>query len=318
MRSRLELVMNRKYIGARYVPYITGEWENKEYEQLTVVKYNNATYIAKRYIPSGTSSPDIATEYWMLVVPDITSSSSSVDIRTLKIYPSMTALIKDLDTIKKNQDYGYYYCEQNNATYYVYNGDSAQANGYTIIKLNDETVAELLYGDALELQQLKYNGKFRNGDDITEYVNFLTTSGITANLTAIYLPACNLTLANSFIVTCNLYGKALSNGTSTTLEVSSSWDSTTYSDALIITAMDGITIENVILQKNNNLPVNAIMNATGTLKLTNTNINASSTSQFFNTAIVFDSDDGKVVLENSSLAAATTESSGSGAIVTLY
>lgn len=318
MRCRLELVMNGKYVGARYVPYIAGEWENKEYEQLTVVKYNNATYVAKRYVPSGTSSPDIATEYWMLVVPDITSSGSSVDIRTLKIYYSMTALIRDLDTIKKNQDYGYYYCEQNNATYYVYDGDVTQANGYTIIKLDDETVAELLYGDTLELQQLKYDGEFRNGADITEYVNFLTTNGITTNLTAIYLPARNLTLANSFIVTCNLYGKTLSDGTSTMLEVSSNWDSTTYSDALIITAMDGITIENVILQKNNNLPVNAILNATGVLKLTNTNINASSGSQFFNTAVVFDGNNGKVVLENSSLAAATTESSGDGTIVTLY
>ena len=33
-----------QYIGARYVPYIFGEWQsNRTYEPLTIVTYNNGS-----------------------------------------------------------------------------------------------------------------------------------------------------------------------------------------------------------------------------------------------------------------------------------
>lgn len=42
----------RKYIGARYVPLYMGEWDNSNsYEPLSLVYYNNKTYISRQYVP---------------------------------------------------------------------------------------------------------------------------------------------------------------------------------------------------------------------------------------------------------------------------
>lgn len=57
--------MTRQYIGARYVPKFDGEWkENKVYEPLTIVEYNNGSYTSKIPVPAGTLPTN--KEYWAL------------------------------------------------------------------------------------------------------------------------------------------------------------------------------------------------------------------------------------------------------------
>lgn len=53
------------YIGARYVPLVDGQWDNsKQYEPLTIVLYQGASYTSKTYVPVGV---DILNEtYWAL------------------------------------------------------------------------------------------------------------------------------------------------------------------------------------------------------------------------------------------------------------
>lgn len=54
-----------QYIGARYVPLLTGDWNpNQVYEPLSVVAYLRSTYTSKTTVPAGTLPTN--TDYWML------------------------------------------------------------------------------------------------------------------------------------------------------------------------------------------------------------------------------------------------------------
>ena len=64
----------RQYIGARYVTKIyensqdpsTAEWEaNVNYEPLTMVTYNNGSYISKKEVPGSVGNPAANTSYWV-------------------------------------------------------------------------------------------------------------------------------------------------------------------------------------------------------------------------------------------------------------
>lgn len=53
-----------RYIGARYVPIMGGEWDNtNEYEPLTVVQYEGDSYTSKKYVPVGVAITN--TTYWV-------------------------------------------------------------------------------------------------------------------------------------------------------------------------------------------------------------------------------------------------------------
>ena len=53
-----------RYIGARYVPIMGGEWDNSnEYEPLTVVQYEGDSYTSKKYVPVGVAITN--TTYWV-------------------------------------------------------------------------------------------------------------------------------------------------------------------------------------------------------------------------------------------------------------
>ena len=55
----------RQYVGARYVPKFDGDWdENKVYEPLTIVNYNNGSYTSKKEVTAGILPTN--TEYWAL------------------------------------------------------------------------------------------------------------------------------------------------------------------------------------------------------------------------------------------------------------
>lgn len=64
----------RQYIGARYVPtfYVnsqdesSAEWEaNTSYERLTIVTYQNGSYISKKDVPSSIGNPAQNKAYWL-------------------------------------------------------------------------------------------------------------------------------------------------------------------------------------------------------------------------------------------------------------
>lgn len=53
-----------RYIGARYVPLFTGEWDNTQtYEPLSVVTYQGDSYTSKAYVPTGVAITN--TSYWI-------------------------------------------------------------------------------------------------------------------------------------------------------------------------------------------------------------------------------------------------------------
>ena len=63
----------RQYIGARYVTKIyensldpsSAEWEaNVNYEPLTMVTYNNGSYLSKRTVPGNVGNPASNPTYW--------------------------------------------------------------------------------------------------------------------------------------------------------------------------------------------------------------------------------------------------------------
>ena len=55
----------RKYIGARYVPLIMGEWDSSAtYEPLSVVLYEGNSYTSRTFVPAGI--PIDNDVYWAL------------------------------------------------------------------------------------------------------------------------------------------------------------------------------------------------------------------------------------------------------------
>lgn len=59
----MERQYSRQYIGARYVPIFLGDWsENANYEALSIVKYNNSSWISKKYVPAGIIPTE--SEFW--------------------------------------------------------------------------------------------------------------------------------------------------------------------------------------------------------------------------------------------------------------
>ena len=53
-----------RYIGARYVPILAGDWDNtNEYEPLTIVQYQGDSYTSKMYVPAGVAITN--TQYWI-------------------------------------------------------------------------------------------------------------------------------------------------------------------------------------------------------------------------------------------------------------
>lgn len=63
----------RQYIGARYVIKVyensldpnSAEWENVAFEPLTMVTYQNSSYISKKQVPANVGNPVTATTYWV-------------------------------------------------------------------------------------------------------------------------------------------------------------------------------------------------------------------------------------------------------------
>ena len=56
--------MANRYVGARYVPLFTGDWDNTNtYEPLSIVLYQGDSYTSKVYVPEGIAITN--TAYWV-------------------------------------------------------------------------------------------------------------------------------------------------------------------------------------------------------------------------------------------------------------
>ena len=89
----------KQYIGARYVPIMFGEWDNKvAYSPLTIVIYKNNSYTSKKYVPVGIDIGD--TNYWVLTgnfngqINENTTKIADLTTRigNLEKYPSYSAV----------------------------------------------------------------------------------------------------------------------------------------------------------------------------------------------------------------------------------
>lgn len=62
----------RQYVGARYVPKIyqnsqdpnSCEWEDVAFEYLTIVSFQNNSYLSRKDVPAGVGNPSVARSYW--------------------------------------------------------------------------------------------------------------------------------------------------------------------------------------------------------------------------------------------------------------
>lgn len=62
--------MEYKYITSRFIPIYLGDWDiNKDYENLSIVSYNEKTYISLKDVPVGVEITNI--KYWLEFSPNI-------------------------------------------------------------------------------------------------------------------------------------------------------------------------------------------------------------------------------------------------------
>lgn len=78
----------RQYIGARYVPFVYGEWTpNTAYEALTIVTRNGNSYTSKRPVTANVGAPELNSEYWALTgslngqINELTNTVTDIETR---------------------------------------------------------------------------------------------------------------------------------------------------------------------------------------------------------------------------------------------
>lgn len=106
----------RQYVGARYVTKIyensldssSAEWEsNVTYEPLTMVTYNNSSYLSKKDVPANIGNPAQNPTYWVVTGAyngQISSLQAQIDVINNTTIPNVIAdmgSLTDLDTDDK-------------------------------------------------------------------------------------------------------------------------------------------------------------------------------------------------------------------------
>lgn len=82
------------YIGARYVPLVDGQWDNtKQYEPLTIVLYQGASYTSKTYVPAGV---DILNETYWALTGDYNAQIGSIQEQVNKNTSDIAGLQQDV------------------------------------------------------------------------------------------------------------------------------------------------------------------------------------------------------------------------------
>ena len=101
----------RQYIGARYVTKIyensldpsSAEWEaSVTYEPLTMVTYNNSSYLSKKDVPGSVGNPADNPSYWIVTGAyngQIAALQNQIDTINATIGDSSSGIIKDIDDL---------------------------------------------------------------------------------------------------------------------------------------------------------------------------------------------------------------------------
>lgn len=90
-----------KYIGARYVPLILGDWEGatRDYEPLTVVQYQGNSYTSKQYVPTGIPITD--QRYWA-ATGNYNGQVDAYRQEVQGVKSELDGIKSDVDTIKSD------------------------------------------------------------------------------------------------------------------------------------------------------------------------------------------------------------------------
>lgn len=94
-------LINRQYVGARYVPKIMGEWNKAlQYEALSVVTYMNNSFTSKVPVPANVEINN--TDYWVNT-GNYNAQVEEYRKQTLETKQLATNINTDLQAFKKNQ-----------------------------------------------------------------------------------------------------------------------------------------------------------------------------------------------------------------------
>lgn len=141
---------DRTYIGMRYVPLITGQWdEAKAYEPLSVVLYENDSYTSKTFVPAGTLPTD--ERYWSLTgnYNAQIAEVSGEQFKYCKCYETVADMTADgkLKAGMTCHTNGFYESGDGGAAWYrvVESPTGDEPNGMDVLQ-GSGVVCELIYG----------------------------------------------------------------------------------------------------------------------------------------------------------------------------
>lgn len=159
---------NNVYVGARYAPVITGEWDaSVAYEPLTVVLYGGSSYTSKKDVPSGTLPTN--ETYWARTgdynaqvekYRQEVASVSAEQKKSSRCYDTVEDMVEDA-SLKPGyvQTLGFYEPGDGGAAWYhvVESPTGDEPNGMDVLQCR-KYVAELMAGEWVTPEQFGAKG----------------------------------------------------------------------------------------------------------------------------------------------------------------
>lgn len=152
----MEGLINRQYVGARYVPKIMGEWNKAlQYEALSVVTYMGNSFTSKIPVPSNI---DISNEtYW------VNTGNYNAQV---ELYRQETIALKKSMITKKITDYGANTSLNDNTTFIQNAIDDCAKNGWALyVPIGTFKTTRLIAKDGLVLFGVDMNKSILNFTD---------------------------------------------------------------------------------------------------------------------------------------------------------
>ena len=168
----------RQYIGARYVVKIyensvdpsTAEWEaNVNYEPLTMVTYNNGSYLSKKTVPANIGNPASNPTYWV--------QTGFYNGQIASLEEQVSELNVDVDTLKQrelsNRKFlfvgdSYIAAHANTCVEFACSVLGIPASNYVNISVSGSAFSYTTEG-AMVNQLINYNGSI-NREDVTDII----------------------------------------------------------------------------------------------------------------------------------------------------
>ena len=179
--SRVEPNRN-VYVGHRYVPKIFGEWDKKnEYEGLSIVTYQGASYTSKKRVPVGIDI--LNEEFWVITgnynaqVDDYRQEVQSFNGRIKDNENKVTHLIDEM--FEYNSVENEIYIDSNAS----YDGDGSKVLPYSKISDGFEHIKKLTDKGAEGKWIIRLSGTFNEGYRIIDMPNVRETIEIVGDTT---------------------------------------------------------------------------------------------------------------------------------------